>query len=273
MQTIRYIIILCFGLSIFKTEALQAVITVKSKELHRTKATDTKRMATISDSTLCINNGKFSSLHSTWDILLQTRVSELGQVNYQAFKTDESALNSYLQTLSQNPPELSWSKNKKLVYWMNAYNAFTVKLILNNYPVKSIKDIKDPWNQRFILIGEKWYTLNDIEHRIIRKMGEPRIHFALVCAAVSCPKLYNRAFSELTLESDLTKLTTEFLADPDKNEISENNVKLSKIFKWYGKDFKREDQNLIDFLNLYTSIKISPRAKKEFKDYNWALNE
>jgi len=156
---------------------------------------------------------------------------------------------------------------------MNVYNAFTIKLILDNYPTKSIKDIKTPWNHRFIKIGAKWYTLNDVEHRIIRKMDEPRIHFALVCAAVSCPKLYNKAFTSETLEEDLSLLTRDFLSDASKNNISENSIKLSKIFKWYGGDFKKNGSSLIDFLNQYTDVSISSNAKKSYKDYNWALNE
>ncbi|MBO6631454.1 MAG: DUF547 domain-containing protein [Psychroserpens sp.] len=220
-----------------------------------------------------ITNGRFISDHYNWDDLLQKHVTESGNVDYIGFKKDETALNQYLLSLGDNPPEASWTDARRLVYWMNAYNAFTVKLILNNYPVNSIKDIKDPWNQRFIRIGEKWYTLNDLEHRIIRKMGEPRIHFALVCAAVSCPKLYNKAFKEVTLEEDLTKLTKEFLADSTKNVISKNNISLSRIFKWYGKDFKTKDQNLIDFLNQYSDIEIASNAKKSFQDYNWSLNE
>ena len=211
--------------------------------------------------------------HMTWDKLLQTHVTATGEVNYKGIQEQESELDGYLKWLSKNPPQNWWSNDELLVFWMNAYNAFTIKLILNHYPVKSIKDIKDPWNQRFIPIGDKWYTLNDIEHRIIRKMGEPRIHFALVCAAVSCPKLYNKAFNAMTLDKDLSRLTKEFLADPSKNEISKNSVELSKIFKWYAKDFKTEDQHLIDFLNQYTSIRIETNAKKSFKDYNWNLNE
>ena len=211
--------------------------------------------------------------HTIWNDLLHSFVNDQGIVNYEGFNKEQSKLNSYLNQLSETPPEASWNSDSTLAFWINAYNAYTVKLILNNYPVNSIKDIKDPWNQRFIPIGEKWYTLNDIEHRIIRKMGEPRIHFALVCAAMSCPKLYNKAFNPNTLNEDLTKLTQEFLADSSKNEISQNSIKLSKIFKWYGKDFKTKDQDLIDFLNQYSEVKILPKAKKSFKDYNWKLNE
>ncbi|WP_460217806.1 DUF547 domain-containing protein [Psychroserpens sp. MEBiC05023] len=211
--------------------------------------------------------------HDVWNELLQKHVSDQGNVNYKGFKTDNTKFYGYLNVLSETPPQDSWSKDETLAYWMNVYNAFTIKLILDNYPVQSIKDIKGPWNHRFIKIGDKWYTLNDVEHRIIRKMDEPRIHFALVCAAVSCPRLYNKAFTEANLETDLEALTREFLNDTSKNELSENSIKLSKIFKWYGGDFKTNGNNLIDFLNQYSEVKISRNAKKSYKDYNWDLNE
>ena len=211
--------------------------------------------------------------HDVWNTLLQKHVSDQGNVNYKGFKADKTKFNSYLKLLSETPPQDAWSKDETLAYWMNVYNAFTVKLILDNYPTKSIKDIDGPWNQRFIKIGAKWYTLNDVEHKIIRKMDEPRIHFALVCAAVSCPRLYNKAFTAKDLESDFVLLTKEFLNDPSKNELSENEIKLSKIFKWYGGDFKTKDTSLIDFLNKYSDVTISDKAKKSYKDYNWTLNE
>lgn len=210
---------------------------------------------------------------NVWNNLLQKHVSNQGNVNYRGFKADSKPFYSYLNSLSDNPPQKSWSQDQTLAYWINVYNAFTIKLILDNYPTKSIKDIDGPWNHRFIKIGTKWYTLNDVEHRIIRKMDEPRIHFALVCAAVSCPKLYNKAFNAETLENDLSLLTRSFLSDPSKNNITENNIKLSKIFKWYGGDFKKNGSTLIDFLNQYSDVTISSKAKKSYKDYNWALNE
>ncbi len=211
--------------------------------------------------------------HSRWNNLLQRHVSDQGNVNYKGFQADKNEFNTYLKSLTNKPPQESWNKDETLAYWMNVYNAFTVKLILDNYPTKSIKDIDGPWSQRFIEIGEKWYTLNDVEHKIIRKMDEPRIHFALVCAAVSCPRLYNKAFTAKTLEEDLSLLTRGFLNDNTKNELSENSIKLSKIFKWYGGDFKKNGSSLIDFLNTYTDVVIAPNAKKSYKDYNWTLNE
>ncbi|WP_241478978.1 DUF547 domain-containing protein [Psychroserpens jangbogonensis] len=211
--------------------------------------------------------------HDLWNSLLQKHVSDQGNVNYKGIRADKTRFNTYLKSLSETPPQESWTKDETLAYWMNVYNAFTVKLILDNYPIESIKDIDGPWNHRFIKIGDKWYTLNDVEHRIIRKMDEPRIHFALVCAAVSCPILYNKAFTAKDLETDLVLLTKGFLNDTSKNELSENSIKVSKIFKWYGGDFKTNGSSLIDFLNQYSNVTISDKAKKSYKDYNWNLNE
>ncbi|MFG6685687.1 DUF547 domain-containing protein [Mariniflexile sp. HNIBRBA6329] len=210
--------------------------------------------------------------HDAWDKLLNKHVSNDGLVNYKTFKTDNKALNNYITSLSEHTPNDATSKEEKLTYWINAYNALTIDLILRHYPIKSVKDIKDPWGKRLWKLGGTWYNLNDIEHKILRKMNEPRIHFAIVCASVSCPKLSNEAYTSESLEQQLTKATKDFLTDISKNSISEDTLELSKIFQWFAKDFK-QNGDLIDFLNKYSSIKISKKAKINYKDYNWDLNE
>ncbi|MDG1730157.1 MAG: DUF547 domain-containing protein [Algibacter sp.] len=210
--------------------------------------------------------------HDSWTDLLQKHVSSQGIVNYKRFKTDRKALLNYITSLGKNTPNGSWSKEEKLAYWINTYNAFTIDLILRYYPIKSIKDIKAPWDQRLWKLGNKWYNLNEIEHQILRKMDEPRIHFAIVCGSFSCPKSQNEAYQALNLDKQLTHVTKEFLSDSNRNEISKNSLKLSKIFQWFSKDFK-QDGDLIDFLNTYSDIIISAKAKKSFKDYNWDLND
>ncbi|TJY37843.1 DUF547 domain-containing protein [Pontimicrobium aquaticum] len=210
--------------------------------------------------------------HDQWTTLLKTHVDSKGNVDYKGFKKNVNKLDAYLKTLSQNKPASNASKNEKLAYWINVYNAFTVKLIIDNYPIKSIKDIKQPWDQKFFNIGGETMSLNHVEHEILRKMAEPRIHFAIVCASFSCPKLQNKAFTAHNLETQLTDATKEFLADTNRNEISKNNIKISKIFDWFSKDFTKNG-SLIDFLNQYSDINISPNAKKRYKDYNWDLND
>ncbi|WP_452229722.1 MULTISPECIES: DUF547 domain-containing protein [unclassified Lacinutrix] len=210
--------------------------------------------------------------HHSWHTLLQKNVTESGNVNYLDFKNNPTALRAYIDSLAANMPTENWNSQDKLAYWINAYNALTVDLIIRNYPVKSIKDIKDPWDQRLWKLGEKWYNLNEIEHEILRKMNEPRIHFAIVCASFSCPKLQNEAFTASKLEEQLTNATKAFLGDSNRNEIASDKIKISKIFQWFSKDFK-QDGDLIDFLNTYSEVDISSNAKKSYKDYNWDLNE
>jgi len=212
-----------------------------------------------------------TSIHKRWNDILSSNVSDLGKVNYLGIKSS-TEFDVYIDILLHNSPEDSWSHKRKLAFWINAYNALTIDLILKHYPLKSIKDIKDPWDQKLWEFDNTYLSLNDIEHNILRKMNEPRIHFAIVCASESCPKLQNTAFTDENLEEQLTKATQEFLADTSKNEISENEIKLSKIFRWFKKDFE-QDGSLIDFLNKYTAIEISDKAKKSFKDYSWDLND
>ena len=216
-----------------------------------------------------------SNIHFLWNELLQKHVSDNGNVNYKSFKIDHKKLLEYINILAilKSKPEFdSISREEKLAFWINAYNALTIDLIIKNYPVKSIKDIKNPWEQRLWQFGDKWYNLEDIEHKILRKMDEPRIHFAIVCASYSCPKLQNTAFTAGNLEQQLTLATQEFLSDTNRNEISENTLKLSKIFRWFDKDFE-QNGSLIDFLNKYSNVTISAKAKISYKDYNWDLND
>ena len=210
--------------------------------------------------------------HSVFNNLLQKHVSAGGNVNYNGFKSDRTALRNYITSLGENTPNETWKKEDKLAYWINAYNALTIDLILRNPGTKSIKDIDDPWDQAFWKLGDKYYDLNKIEHGILRKMNEPRIHFAIVCASVSCPKLKNTAFTASDLDTQLTNATKEFLSDSSKNNLSAGKLELSKIFKWFAKDFK-QTQSLIDFLNKYSDIEISQNASIRYKDYNWKLND
>ncbi len=210
--------------------------------------------------------------HQSWNALLAKHVSKDGTVNYKGFKQDKIALRAYLKALGTNMPTETWTYEDKLAYWLNVYNAFTVKLIIDNYPIKSIKDIKDPWDLRFFKLGVKWYTLNDVEHRVLRKMKDPRIHFGINCASISCPPLLNKAFTAKNVGQELEKLTIAFINDPKQNTITPNKIEISKIFSWFAKDFKRKG-SLVSFLNKYSKITINTTAKKSFKPYNWSLNE
>ncbi|WP_299130270.1 DUF547 domain-containing protein [uncultured Winogradskyella sp.] len=237
------------------------------------KPTEPLKVEEVEEEKILVNNETTpeSFDHVIWKKLLENNVSDNGNVNYKGFKSESNKLRTYIDSLKDNMPNDNWTKKDKLAYWINTYNALTIDLIIRNYPLKSIKDIKDPWDQRLWKFGDKWLNLNDIEHQILRKMDEPRIHFAIVCASESCPKLQNEAFTSNNLEEQLANATIEFLADVSKNEISEDEIKLSKIFKWFKKDFE-QNGSLIDFLNQYSDITISGNAKKSFKDYSWDLN-
>ena len=213
-----------------------------------------------------------SPSHEVWNNLLQEYVDQDGNVNYSGFKEAENRLDNYLDLLSQNPPSNSWKKNEKLAYYINLYNAATVKLIVDHYPVKSIRDIPGRWKKRWISVGRITTSLNDIEHKILRKMDEPRIHFAINCASYSCPKLLNVAFTSQNMEQLLSKSTTDFVNDSTRNQFEENSAKLSKIFRWYKSDFTK-NSSLIDYINTYLENPIAIDARIEYLDYDWNLNE
>jgi len=210
--------------------------------------------------------------HTIFNTLLEQNVSKTGETNYRGFIKKKTIFKSYLTALSENLPTEKWTKEDKLAYWMNTYNAFTIKLIIDNYPTQSIKDIKNAWDSRFFRLGKKWYNLSEIEHKILRKMNDPRIHFGINCASFSCPPLLNLAFTANNVNDELDHLTHQFINDTIRNTISEDSIQLSKIFQWYAKDFKT-DGSLIDYLNKYSDIVINPRAKKSYKKYDWSLNE
>jgi hypothetical protein len=209
--------------------------------------------------------------HTAWDALLKQYVSSNGTVDYAGFKAQKAKLQSYLDELAAHAPASDWSRNEKMAYWINAYNAFTVKLIVDNYPVSSIKDLHggNPWDVKWIQLGDQTYSLNNIENDILRpKYKDARIHFAVNCAAKSCPPLHNRAWTAANLQSTLEQQTKKFINNTTYNTITANKVKVSRIFDWYGADF----DNLIDYLNKYADTQIKSGAKVEFEEYDWGLN-
>ena len=218
------------------------------------------------------NTAKTIVDHSAWDGLLKKYVTDNGNVNYKGFKMDAKALNAYIDYLATQVPTKDWSVQEQLAYFINVYNANTVKLIIDNYPTKSIKNIKNPWSKKRIKIGAKNYSLSEIENDILRKMNEPRIHFAINCASASCPRLLNMAYTAKNVETLLDRATKAFISNPEKNKISEHHLQLSKIFKWYKSDFTHNG-SLIDYINQYSSVKINPDASIDYLEYNWNLNE
>ena len=209
--------------------------------------------------------------HDAWDALLQKHVDDRGGVDYKGFLADEARLDAYLKMLSENPVQPSWPEAQQLAYWINAYNAFTVKLILGHYPVNSIRDIHngDPWQVSWIKLGGAQYSLNQIEHNIIRpQFKDARIHFAVNCAARSCPPLLNKAYKAVVLDKQLEDQTRKFVNHPRYNTLQPHAVEVSKLFDWYGEDF----DPVPAFLNRYASIRIESGASVRYKAYDWSLN-
>jgi hypothetical protein len=211
-----------------------------------------------------------SEIHDTWDKLLQKQVQQ-GKVNYKSFKKDKTILDAYIKTLSAHPPTANASKQEQMAFWLNAYNALTIQLIVDNYPLKSIKDLDEgnPWDVSRYTIGGKKYSLNQIENQILRPMGDARIHFGLNCAAKSCPPLHNHAFLAATVETQLDQLTRAFIHKTSENQLKGNTIQISNLFNWYAADFG----NIIAFLNRYATLPVYKNAKITYTTYDWSLNE
>lgn len=241
--------------------------------------------------------------HGVWNGLLQDHVQmiqhgQASQVDYAGFLKKRSVLRTYLSQLSAvKENEFStWSQPERLAFLINAYNAYTVDLILSRYPrLDSIKDLgsllQSPWKKRFIPLFGKMLSLDEIEHDMIRKPGdynEPRIHFAVNCASIGCPALLNEAYTGTKLESQLETVTRVFLADRSRNRYNATTGRLevSKIFDWYQEDFERgwKGWHKLDqfFAHYADSLTDTPAAKASviaggvktrFLDYDWALNK
>jgi hypothetical protein len=213
---------------------------------------------------------------SIFNELLKKNVTKNGIVDYSSLKKEIQKLDSYISYLEKTSPDNSWSENKQKAFWINTYNAYTIKIILEKYPIKSIRDIKQEgktaWKIPFAKVGGETYTLDYIEHEILRKkFFDPKIHVGVNCAAVSCPKISNIAFTEENVVTELTRLMKDFINDSSRNKISKEKVEISSIFNWFKDDFNKKG-TVIDFLNTYSKTKISPNAKISYLKYDWTLN-
>ncbi len=225
----------------------------------------------------------FDHNHSEWNDILKTNTSvsdKQTSFHYESLKNNQTKFDSYLNSIENLSKKefKKFSKDEKLAFWINVYNAYTVKLILNNYPLKSIKKIggwfSSPWKIKFIKLFGKKISLDMIEHQIIRKkFNEPRIHFAVNCASIGCPSLLTEAFVAKNLNEQLDKAAINFLNNPMKNKYDSktNTLFLSKIFDWYGNDFNKKHGSYLEFVKKY--IKYPKDVKQKWLDYNWNLNE
>lgn len=239
--------------------------------------------------------------HAVWDGLLKKHVITIGmgevtQLDYAAMETDRPELKAYLASLSAISIESfeSWSKAEQLAFLINAYNAWTVELVLTAYPdIESIKDIgsffQSPWKKEFIPLFGETRSLDDIEHGFIRaddRYQNPYIHFAVNCASIGCPPLLAEAYSADQLTAQLKKSAGNFLRDRSRNRLEGDTLKVSSIFKWYREDFERGWKGfhtLPDFLISFSDVLelsdgeakrlLAGDIKIKFLDYDWRLND
>jgi hypothetical protein len=227
----------------------------------------------------------FDQAHALLDSVLKQQVKD-GRVDYADLVTHPNELNRYLDEMGRVPRPVfkAWSEPEQIAFLINAYNAYTLRLILDHYPVKSIKDIgsllKGPWDQPVVRLFGETLTLNDLEHKILRvDYVEPRIHFALVCAAKGCPPLRAEAYVGARLEEQLADQARAFLGEATKNRIgtAERTVYLSPILKWYGRDFELTYGSVLAALKPYWPNEWRALSLDGFKirytDYDWSLNE
>ncbi len=228
-----------------------------------------------------LSSGENPGLHDAWAKLLQKYVKD-GTVDYKGFSSDSKVLDGYLEKLEKKDIS-SYSPGQKLAFWINAYNAFTVKLILNHYPIKSIRNIHNPWGQRVWKAAGQTISLDQIEHKILRpEFKEPRIHFAVVCASIGCPDLQNFAFRGDKINEQLARVAREFFASSKHFYIKKDGnsviIYISKIFNWFGNDFGKSKEERIAFMLTYldqsTADKIKKAKSVKFKylPYDWNLN-
>ena len=260
-------------------------------------------VASLPSSPASAQSAGFDHSHTAWTTLLRKHVrlvrgGQATQVAYAGLKADRAALKAYLDSLSAVTPATfaGWARAERQAFLLNAYNAFTVELILTRYPdLKSIRDLgsllSSPWKPKWIpLLGGK-ASLDDIEHAMLRKRGDyddPRVHFAVNCASIGCPALREEAFVAARLDAQMDEQTLRFMSDRTRNRYNpqRGRLELSKIFDWYGEDFRlghRGISSLPGFVARYAAQLADAPADREriraggvdiaYTDYDWALND
>lgn len=226
--------------------------------------------------------------HRAWDALLQKYVDENGDVDYATWQSngqDRATLLSYLRGMNSIDTSQRSSLQSEMAFWINTYNALTIEGVLQLYPTKSIKDHAPDangfniWDDFKLSVGGSEYSLNDIEHKVLRKMGDPRIHFAIVCASKSCPQLSQRAYFADSLDQQLNYGAGLFFHTPGKfsYDLQRGQLGLSPIIQWFADDFGRSDQERLQYLSQFMPadagrLAASGSAVISYLDYDWGLN-
>ena len=230
-------------------------------------------LQSIASSGTAVDNGLYGEL-------LKKYVRD-GKVDYAGFKTEEAKLDRYLKILENVDPGIL-SRNEQFAFYINAYNAWTIKLILSGYPgVTSIKDLgsllKSPWKKKIVRIDGKVITLDHVEHEILRpRYKDPRVHFAINCAAKSCPPLRPEPFNGNILDRQLDDSTRSFINNPQSYRLDDSELYVSRIFKWFSEDF---NEDIFGFFLKYATGNLkkeleanSDRIKVKYLPYDWSLN-
>jgi hypothetical protein len=218
--------------------------------------------------------------NTAYDTLLKRHVRD-GVVDYRGFQDDEALLDGYLDSLARVDPR-ALSDDERFAFYVNAYNAWTIKLILSRYPdIRSIKDLgglfTSPWKKKIARIDGRLLTLDQIEHDILRsEFRDPRVHFAVNCASKGCPPLQSEPFSGRHLDEQLDRAARGFINDSRFNYLSGETLWVSKIFDWFNEDF---GDDIIGFVMRYADPPLSDTLKRsrdrvrvKYLDYDWSLN-
>ncbi|MEN1682221.1 MAG: DUF547 domain-containing protein [Planctomycetota bacterium] len=228
--------------------------------------------------------------HAAWDDLLRRFVNERGEVDYAGWQASAEAsakLDGYLDTLATLDPNRQATRESELAYWINAYNAVTVKGILREYPTTSIRNHTaavwgyNLWKNLKLRYADTQINLDDIEHQVLRKRGEPRIHFAIVCASIGCPRLLNEAYVVERLNEQLDTNARHFFAQDQNFQIdaSANTVRLSAILNWFGEDFGDSKPAILERIKPWLPTDDAREfvsrtdVKVKHLKYDWNLNE
>ncbi len=234
-------------------------------------------------------NSRESIDHTPWDNLLSRHVRTSDQgvnlVDYHGFSTgDRTMLADYITILS-GVPISQFNRDQQLAYWVNLYNALTVRVVLDHYPVESIRDIDispslfatGPWDKKLISIEGENLTLNDIEHRIMRPIWhDPRIHYVVNCASIGCPNLRDRAYSGTEIDTALDRAATAYVNDPRGVSVVDGKVSVSKIYDWFIEDFGGSEGMVLRHLQRYAAPELAARLEAIGKlsdvHYDWSIN-
>lgn len=229
-----------------------------------------------------INHTEFGKLLSSYVKRDKTGVN---LVNYKSLKKDQNTLKAYIASLSKLPIS-DYNKNEQFAFWANLYNAVTLDVVLNAYPVKTIRDIdispglfsNGPWGKKLVTVENKQLSLNDIEHKIMRPIyKDPRVHYAVNCASFSCPNLRRQPFDGADLDKQLNDAAKDYINNPRGAKIKNGALHLSKIYSWYKKDFGTSNSALIAHIKRYAEQPLRDQLKSSISiagyNYDWKLND